>query len=368
MGEEMGDAMDEKLLTVDDFEEAARHLLPRATYSYIRAGADEERALRANREAFSAYELWYRVLVDVASPSTATTVLGRHVSLPILISPAGYQRLAHADGEIATARGAARAATIFTLSTVSTVSLEDVAAASDGAKWFQLYVYKDRGLTQWLVERAERAGYEALVLTVDLPVVGRRLADERHGFHLPPGMTIANLEGRAAMPEDFEGSLLTAYFSAHLDPSVTWKDVAWLRSITHLPVILKGIVRPDDASRAVDEGVEAIVVSNHGGRQLDTAPASIHALAEVAEAVDGRCELLMDGGICCGNDVLTALALGARAVMVGRAVLWGLAVGGEEGVIAVLDLLAGELRRAMVLAGCPDVASASRDLVRRRSS
>jgi len=361
------DAVSAKLLTIDDFEESARHILPRATYNYIRAGSDDERALRANREAFSRYEVWYRVLVDVAEPRMATTVLGQEVSLPVLISPTGYQRLAHADGELAMARGAARAGTIMTVSTVSTVSLEEVAVGSEGPLWFQLYVYKDRELTKWLVQRAEQAGYRALMLTVDLPIVGRRLADEREGFCLPPGMTIANLEGRAAMPENYDGSLLSAYFSAHLDPSVTWRDLTWLRSLTKLPVILKGIVRPDDATRAVEEGVGAIVVSNHGGRQMDAAPASIDALAAVAEAVDGRCEVLMDGGIRGGNDILTALALGARAVMVGRPVLWGLAVGGEDGVVQVLDLLRDELRRTMVLAGCPDITAAGHDLVRRRS-
>ncbi len=356
------------MLTLDDYEKAAKRVLPMASYNYIRSGADTERALRANRRAFSRYEIWYRVLVDVAACTPETTILGTKVAFPVLVAPMALHRLAHPDGELASSRAATRAGTVFTLSTSSTVCLEEVAAASVGPRWFQLYVHKDRGLTRSLVERAEAAGYLALVLTVDVPVLGRRLADERFGFTLPKGVTLANLEGRVSISEGSEGSFLSAYVLTQQDASVTWDDIEWLRSITTLPLVLKGIVRPDDASRAAEMGVAGVIVSNHGGRQMDAAPPAIDALSEVTEAIAGRCELMMDGGVRSGNDVLKALALGARAVLVGRPILWGLAVDGEAGALGVLEILKDELQRAMALAGCPDLASISGDLIRRARS
>lgn len=357
------------LLTIDDYEKAAKKKLSRMAYDYYRSGADQERTLKATEKAFRRYQIWYRVLVDVSERDLATTVLGIPVPAPILIAPTAYHCLAHPEGELATARAAAEAETLFVLSTLATTSIEDVAAAGAGPKWFQLYVHKDREFTRSLVERAERAGYRALLLTVDTPILGRRLRDERNGFALPEGMVMANLVSAAARgpagQDITNSSALAGYVASRHDAALTWKDVAWLRSITKLPVLLKGIVRGDDAVRAVDCGVAGIVVSNHGARQLDRAPATIDALPAVVDAVAGRCEVLMDGGVRWGADILTALALGARAVLVGRPILWGLAVDGQAGVRRVLEILRTELSCAMALAGCSTLASIDRDLVRR---
>lgn len=355
-----------KLLTVDDFEERAKKVLPKMTYDYYRSGADEERTLRANRKAFRRWEIWPRILVDVSELDLRATVLGCEVAFPILVAPTAYHRLAHPEGEAATARGAADAGTIFILSTLSTTAIEEVAAASAGPKWFQLYVHKDRGLTKSLVDRAQGAGYLAIVLTVDAPILGRRLADERNDFALPEGMSMVNLAQYAQdASQAAEGSALGAYAASRHDASLSWNDIGWLRSITSLPLLIKGILRADDAARAADAGVEGIVVSNHGARQLDGAPPTIEALPQVVDAVAGRCEVLMDGGIRFGTDVLKALALGAKVVLVGRPVLWGLAVDGAAGVTRVLALLRDELSTAMALAGCPNLASIDRDLVQR---
>jgi 4-hydroxymandelate oxidase len=357
----------ERLLTVDDFDAAARAVLPRMAYDYYRSGADDERTLRQNRRALRRYEIWYRVLVDVAERSLGTTLLGAPLSMPILIAPTAYHRMAHPEGELATARAAASAGALYVVSTLATTRLEDVAAASTGPKWFQLYVHKDRGFTRSLVERAQAAGYGALVLTVDAPLLGRRLADERNVFALPEGLTMANLASAAGLGATVEErSMLARYVASRHDASLTWSDIAWLRGLTSLPVLVKGLVRPDDAARALEHGVDGVVVSNHGARQLDGAPASIDALPGVVAAVGGRCPVLMDGGIRCGTDVLKALALGASAVLVGRPVLWGLAVGGEAGVARVLEILRNELSTAMALAGCPSIADIGADLVRRR--
>jgi 4-hydroxymandelate oxidase len=253
----------------------------------------------------------------------------------------------------------------MTVSTLSTTSVEDIARASAGPLWFQLYVYKDRGATRALVERVEAAGCRALVLTVDAPVLGRRERDMRNQFRLPDGLRVENVNasGFGELPGVEAESGLAAYFATLLDAGLTWRDVDWLRTVTRVPVLVKGIVRPDDAVRAVDHGASAVVVSNHGGRQLDTAPATIEVLEDVVEAVAGRAEVLVDGGVRRGTDVLKALALGARAVLIGRPILWGLAVGGEEGVIEVFDILRDELDRSLALLGCADVKDVTRDLV-----
>jgi 4-hydroxymandelate oxidase len=349
-------------LTVDEFEEAARGRLPRMVFDYFAGGAGDEWTLAENRRAFERWVLRPRVLVDVSNVDLRATVLGQEVSFPILLAPAALQRMAHRYGELATARAAASVGALMVLSTVSTASLEEV-ASSDVLRWFQLYVLKDRDLTAELVKRAHAAGYRALVLTVDAPTLGRRFRDDRNRFSLPPGIGMANLEGMG-LPES-EGSQLFAFFVERHDASLTWEDVAWLQSLTPLPVVLKGIVRGDDARTAVEAGVAAIVVSNHGGRQLDGAPATIDVLPEVVEAVEGRVEVLVDGGIRRGSDALKALALGARAVLVGRPYLWGLAVDGEAGVRRVLELLRDDLASAMALAGCPSVGAIDRSLVAR---
>lgn len=358
----------EDLLTVGDFEAAAQEKLPQSTWDYFASGADDQLTLERNRAAFRNYEIWYRVLVDISEIDMTTTVLGTPLPFPILVSPTAYQKLAHDEGEAATAKGAAEVGTVMTLSTISTMTIEEVASAAAGPKWFQLYVHKDRGLTKSLLERAEAAGYLAIALTVDAPVLGRRLADERNRFALPEGLSMVNLGELADdVSEAGAGSALTGYLATRHDASLSWDDLEWLRSITTLPLLIKGLVRADDAKRAADAGVEGIVVSNHGGRQLDGAPAAIDALAEVVDAAGDRCEVLMDGGIRWGTDALKALALGATAVMVGRPVVWGLSVAGADGVARVLGILRDELQTAMTLAGCPNVASITRDLIRRAS-
>lgn len=355
------------LLTLDDFERAARDVLEPSALGYFRSGADAERTLRANCRAYRRWEIWHRVLVDVSRLDTSTTVLGARVPSPVLIAPTAYHRMAHPDGEAGTARAAARAGTVMVVSTLATTALEDVAAAAPGAtRWFQLYVHKDRGFSAELVRRAAAAGYRALVLTVDTPVLGRRLADERQGFALPAGMKMENLGPLLAGATSSEASMLARFVASRHDASLSWRDLDWLRSLSALPVVLKGLARADDAARAADAGVDGIVVSNHGARQLDGSPATLDALPGVVEAVAGRLEVYLDGGVRWGTDVLKALALGARAVLLGRPILWGLAVGGEAGVSAVLALLDGELRRAMALAGCPTLASIDGELVKRR--
>ena len=358
-------------VTIDDYEEAARARLSTMAYDYYRSGADEEHTLRRNRDAWTEYAIWYRALVDVGAPRIATTVLGANVSSPILIAPTAYHILAHADGERGTARAAAAAGTLYVASTLATTSLEDVAAAAPAApRWFQLYVHKDREFTAKLVARAKAAGYGAIVVTCDTPVLGRRCADVRNGFGLPAGMVMANLI--ETLPPDLRegaGSELARFVASRHDPSFTWKDLATLADIcAPLPLVVKGIVRGDDALAALDHGAKAIWVSNHGGRQLDLAPATADGLVEIAEAVADRTEIYVDGGVRSGTHALIALGLGARAVFVGRPILWGLAAGGEGGVTRVLSLLREELVRAMQLAGCADVTNVERGLVRRTVS
>jgi 4-hydroxymandelate oxidase len=352
-----------ELLTCDDWESAACATLSPMAWDYYRSGADEEHTLRRNREAWSHWEIWYRVLVDVAQRDLRTKVLGTEVPFPILAAPTAYHRLAHPDGELASAAGVADAGTILCVSTLATTPLEDVARASAGPKWFQLYVHKDRGLTRALLERAREAGYRAIVLTVDTPVLGRRLADVRNQFALPEGMQMANLVG--SLPPDTSGSQLASYVASRHDAALTDRDLEWIRGYG-MPLAVKGVVRADDARRIADAGADAIIVSNHGARQLDGAPATLDALPGVVDALAGRrCEVLVDGGVRWGRDVLIALALGARAVMIGRPVLWGLSVAGRDGVRRVIESLRDELSLAMALAGCPNIASITRDLVRR---
>ena len=351
-------------LNLAEIEAAARGRLTALAYEYYVGGANDEVTVRENRLAFERLSLRYRVLVDVSKRSTQTTVLGQPIEFPVLVAPTAFQRLACDTGEIATAQAAAAAGTIMILSTASTCTIEDVGAVP-GPKWFQLYVYSNRSLTEALIARAEQAGMSALVLTVDAPMLGRRERDLRNRFHLPDGVRLANVpsSGSVPMPTGHGESGLANHFASGIDSSLTWRDVEWLRSLTRLPILIKGIVRGDDAVRAVDHGAAGIIVSNHGGRQLDTAIATIRALPEVVDAVGGRAEVMLDGGIRRGTDVIKAVALGARAVLVGRPVVWGLAAAGTAGVSRVLDLLRAEIDLAMALCGCPTVADISRDLV-----
>jgi isopentenyl diphosphate isomerase/L-lactate dehydrogenase-like FMN-dependent dehydrogenase len=350
-------------LNVDDFEQAAREALDPGAYGYYAGGAGDERTLRANVEAFARWELRPRVLVDVSEVSTATTVLGEEIALPLLVAPTAFQRLAHPEGELATARAAAAAGTVMCLSTLSSVSPPELAAAVPEAPlWFQLYWSRDRGFTRELVASAEEAGFRAIALTVDFPVAGRRERDLRAEFALPHDLPAPNLPVTLAR-KDFHAALGDV-----VDTTLTWRDLEWLRSNCSLPLIVKGVLTAEDALLAAEHGAAAVIVSNHGGRQLDGVPATLDVLPEVAEAVGERVEVLLDGGIRRGTDVLEALALGARAVLAGRAVLWGLAVGGEEGVGSVLALLRQEIEVGLKLLGCARPADVSRAHVRAAAS
>lgn len=356
-------------INLAEFEAAARARLPRPHFDFFAGGAADEVTLRENRRAFDDIDLRFRVLAGVGERDLSVSLFGQRTSMPVLIAPTGFHKMAHPEGEIATARGAAAAEVILVVSTMANVSLEAIRAATPTAPmWFQLYVYRDRGITRSLVERAEAAGYNAIQVTVDLPVLGRREADVRNGFGLPADLRIANLEGSGlAILGSVEGdSGVAAYTTRLLDPTLTWDDIVWLKSLTRLPLLVKGIVRGDDAGRAIECGADGVVVSNHGGRQLDTSPATIRALPEVAEAIAGRGGVLLDGGVRRGTDVVKALALGAQAVMIGRPALWGLAVGGEAGVRQVMEILRYELDTALALCGCRSVTQVPRDLVRIR--
>lgn len=338
-------------INVFDYEALAHSRLQPDIWDYYQGGSEDEVTLRANRTSFERIRLRPRVLVDVSTIVTDTTVIGVPVRMPILIAPMAYHCLAHPEGECATAQAAGQSGTLMVASTFASRSLEDIAGAASGPLWFQLYMYRDRQTTEALVHRAEAAGYRAIVLTVDTPYLGRREQDMRNHFTLPSSVSPANIE-----PDQGSGYIPSPAV-------VTWETVAWLRTVSRLPLLLKGIVTAEDAMLAVEQGVEGIIVSNHGGRQLDGTLASIDALPEVVQAVAGRCEVYLDGGIRRGTDILKALALGARAILVGRPILWGLAVNGREGVQHTLEMLHAELTSAMGLAGQSTLASVDRSLV-----
>jgi isopentenyl diphosphate isomerase/L-lactate dehydrogenase-like FMN-dependent dehydrogenase len=345
------------LLNVHDYERAAEDVLDPAAFGYFAGGANDEWTMRENRAAFERWVLRPRMLVDVSEVTTATTVLGTAGSMPLLVAPTAFLRMAHPEGELAMARGTAAAGTVVCLSTLATATIEDVAeAAPDGSRWFQLYWSSDRGVVRDLVDRAAAHGYGAIVLTVDLPELGRRERDLRTGFEIPEEIPVPIFlalakDAGAVSPEDINWAV---------DKSLTWHDLEWLRSISSLPLIVKGILTAEDALLAAEAGAEGVVVSNHGGRQLDGVAASLDALPEVVEAVGDRAVVLMDGGIRRGGDVVKALALGAQAVLAGRAPLWGLAVGGADGVQHVLELLRAELELALALCGCTSPAEVTR--------
>lgn len=356
-------------------------------FDYIDGGAEAELTLRRNAAAFERLEFKPRVLRDVGGTDTSSSLLGRPLALPLVLAPTGFTRIADPAGELAVARAADRAQVPYTLSTLGTRSIEEVGAASSGRLWFQIYTWRDRGLVTEMVERAADAGYEAICLTVDTAVLGRRERDVRRGFTLPPkagpgtiidgilhpGWTwqfvraepivFANVAGRA-VGDGTEAVALAEYINSQFDPSLSWRDVDWLRSIWNGPVVLKGIQTVADADLAARESVDAIVLSNHGGRQLDGAPAVLELLPDVVEAVGGEIEIICDGGVRRGSDIVKALALGARAAMAGRAYLYGLGAGGERGVDYVLDLLADDVRRVMALLGVTTVDELGPELVR----
>ncbi len=330
-------------VNVWDYEQLAEQKLDANAHTYFVGGSGDEVTLRDNLAAFERRKLRPRVLVDVSSVSTATTVLGTEVALPILIAPLALQRMAHPDGELATARAAAAAGTIMCLSTAATARPAEVAAAAPGApRWFQVYVFSDRSQTQELIAEAVASDFSALVLTVDTPYLGRRERDLRIDFKVPEDLTVS-------------GDL----FGGHFDTGLSWRDLEWLAGYG-LPVVVKGILTAEDARLACEHGAAAVVVSNHGGRQLDGVSSSLDVLEEVVDAIDGRAEVLLDGGVRRGTDVLKALALGARAVLIGRAMVWGLAAAGEEGVMDVLRLLQREVELGLALLGCASPFDVSR--------
>lgn len=349
-----------------EFEGEARRRLPPTVSDYYDGGAEDEQTLARNEQAWQQWRLRQRVLVDVSDCPPGTTVMGIPLQSPVLVAPTAYQCMAHPEGERATARAAARAGTLMVASSLSTCSLEDIAAATSAPLWFQLYVYRRRSVSENLVRRAEAAGYRAIVVTVDVPVQGRRERDVRSRFALPAPWRMANFSDDVLSdlpPDPGGGSGLAHYINAWFDPTLDWRMLDWLRSITGLPIILKGIMTGQDAATAVSCGVQGIVVSNHGGRQLDAGQGTADVLEEVVAAVAGGCEVYVDGGIRRGADVLKAMALGARAVFVGRPVLWGLAVDGEAGVYQVLSTLTTELQRTMQLCGCAGLTAVTRRIL-----
>ena len=360
--------------SVADLRAISRRRLPRGVFDYIDGGAEDELTLRRNVDAFRRAEFRPRVLRDVSDIDTSATVLGRRLPLPLILAPTGFTRLASPGGELDVARAAARSGLPFTLSTMATRSIEEVAAVSSGTKWLQVYVWRDRGLVKDMLSRAAEAGYEAIMITVDTAMLGRRERDVRRGFTMPPRLgpgtlldgalhpawtwnfaraepiTFANVAASAA-PQGNAAVKLAEYTNSQFDPGLSWRDLDWFRAAWDGPILLKGIQTVEDAVLAADAGVSAVVLSNHGGRQLDGAPAILELVQPVAEAVGDRVEVICDGGIRRGSDIVKAVALGATACMTGRAILYGLGAAGERGVDHVLGLLAADVRRVMALAG-----------------
>jgi L-lactate dehydrogenase (cytochrome) len=375
-----------KAANVDDLRRIAKRRLPGGVFDYIDGGAEDERTLAANEAAFARVTYRPRVLRGVEKVATEATILRQPLAMPLILAPCGFPRIAHPDGELAVARAAERAGLPYTLSTLGTHSIEEVRAVSGGRLWFQVYAWRERSLVTEMIDRAAAADYEALVLTVDTAVLGRRERDVRRGFSLPPALgpgtiidglrhpgwtwsfirnepiRFANVRGKnvgdGASPVN-----LSDYINTQFDPSLSWADVDWLRSVWDGPIVLKGIQRVEDAVRAAEVGVDAIALSNHGGRQLDGAPAAFDLVAPVADAVGGRTEIICDGGVRRGGDVLKTVAAGATAAMGGRLWLYGLAAAGERGVDRVLEWLHADLVRTMSLVGARDIGELDRDLL-----
>ncbi|RZU19469.1 4-hydroxymandelate oxidase [Kribbella rubisoli] len=340
--------------TLADFEPLAREVLPAAVYDFVAGGSGSEHTLRLNRAAFDAITLTPRILTGTAKPNPFWTVLGTRWELPFAVAPMAYQKLLHPEGELLLAAAASRAGIPYTISTLSSVPLEKIAGVTPS--WFQLYWLRDRHVVTSLVERAVNAGCSAMMVTVDVPVMGRRLRDIRNEFALPPDVAPENLVDKVTQAHAGAPGLsaVAAHTASAFEPAVSWRDLEWLRTRCPIPLVVKGILDPRDARRAVEVGVDGVVVSNHGGRQLDGAVASIDALGPVVDAVSKDCAVLLDSGVRSGLDVLKAVAIGASGVLVGRPLLWALAV---EGADEALALLGREVRDAMLLAGCADLAA-----------
>ncbi|HUA70847.1 MAG TPA: alpha-hydroxy acid oxidase [Solirubrobacteraceae bacterium] len=375
---------------IAELRAAARRAVPKVMFDFVDGAANDEVTSRRNREDFAELEILPRVLVDVSAVDVRTTVLSQPVELPLLGAPMGLNGLIHHDGEAGIARAMHDAGTIHTLAAMASYSIEEIAAEAPGPTWFQMYIWRDRGLVRELVQRARAAGFLALVVTVDVPRAAGRDRDRHNGFGLPPRvtlrsladgvvrprwsaqfirhprMTTASIVGHGGGPDDPVG--ITAYVNGQFDPTADWDDLAWFRELWDGPLVVKGILGAGDARRAVTLGADALIVSNHGGRQLDHAPSTIRALPPIVDAVGSDAEVILDGGVRRGSDVLKAIALGARACMIGRPLVYGLGAGGETGVRRAVTILEQELRTAMALAGCPSLAAADRSLVSWRGS
>ncbi|HSR25322.1 MAG TPA: alpha-hydroxy acid oxidase [Candidatus Eisenbacteria bacterium] len=374
-------------LTIDDLRRASRRRLPRAVFDFIDGGAEDEVTLRRNRHAFERLALVPRVLVDVHDVELATTVLGHRIAAPLILAPAGLCGMATSRGEIPSARAAVQAGIPFTASCMSSVTLEEIARESPGPHWFQVYVWRDRGITRELVERAAAEGYRTLVVTVDTPVLGQRERDARNGATVPPRVTWGNAVdmlrrprwlvtmargprvtfANVVGPEAAAGLgpfALSPFVNRLFDATLTWSDLDWLHGLWNGPMVVKGVLSPRDACLAAEHGAAAVVVSNHGGRQLDGAPGTLEVLPEIVDAAGDRLEVLLDGGVRRGADLAKALALGARACMIGRPYLYGLATGGQDGVTRAIQILTTELSRTLALMGCTRVGQLSRECVR----
>jgi isopentenyl diphosphate isomerase/L-lactate dehydrogenase-like FMN-dependent dehydrogenase len=351
-------------VNLNEYEAIARERLSPMVYDYFAGGANDEVTLTENMRSWQRMRLRPRVLVDVSRIDTTTTVLGHTITMPVLTAPCSFNAMAHPEGECAVARATSAAGIVQIVSMTATKSIEEIAATVQGPRWFQLICFRDREITRDLVRRAEAANCSALCLTVDQPLQGRRERDIRNRFHVPSGVTMKNLEPYAAdkLSAD-DSSALARFVDDMFDARSTWEVVTWLRSITHLPILIKGILASGDAGLALEHGAAGVIVSNHGGRQLDGVVSTCEALPAVVDAIGGRGEVLVDAGIRRGTDVLKALALGARAVIVGRPYLWGLAVNGEAGVSQVLDMLRQEIILAMGLVGRPTIREIDRTLV-----
>ena len=377
----------DKCFSIADLRTKAKKRIPAPVFHYMDGAAEDEVTLGQNRNAFSKYQIVPRVLRDVSKVDTSTSILGQASSLPLVLAPTGMSRLFHYRGEDAVSRAAANAGLIYSLSTMSTFSIEEVAAMTTGPKWFQIYVWRDRELLKSFIERCRDSGYKALCLTVDVPVFGQRERDMRTGVTIPPELTLrsmfdtlmrpqwlmqyltsarmelANVRGHSSVSND--AFVLAEYTNAQFDPSVDWDAAAWMIQQWQGDFAIKGIMSKTDALRAVDIGATAIIVSNHGGRQLDHAPGSFEVLAEIVDVVDGHAEVILDGGVRRGTDVIKALALGAKACMIGRSYLYGLGAGGEAGVDRALGLLGDEIRRNMALLGVTSVADIDASYLKR---
>jgi L-lactate dehydrogenase (cytochrome) len=374
----------ERSFNIADLRKLARRRLPRMVFDYIDGGADDEITLRENSRRFSDYKLTWNALCDVSKISTATTVLGSPTQLPFIICPTATSRLFNpAAGERAVAAAAHKAGMIYSMSTLATTTAEDIALINPGPKWFQIYVWKDRGLVREMFARAKAAGFTAAVLTVDLPVAGNRERDRYNDFVIPPRITPRTaLQALSCpgylwklwttptvRPENVAHSVphinsgMIDFLNSQLDQTLTWKDASWMLDAWDGQFAIKGITTPADAQRCIDLGASGVWVSNHGGRQLDTAPATIDVLESIVQAVGHRADVIFDGGIRRGTDIIKALALGAKAVGIGRPYLYGLAAAGEAGVAHAIEILAGELRRDMALMGCAELAAIQREMV-----